>query len=135
MRPPGVVRVWRALAAPSSVSEYLEHFTRDVSPALQATAGFRGAGVLSRDGEAGVELVVTTCWESLDSVRAFAGEDVHRAVVHPDARVLLLEFDERVAHYDLIHAGDRAAGADALLRTRPAGGSIPYSRHPTDRPS
>lgn len=104
MRVPSVVRVWRALAAPSSVSEYLEHFEREVSPTLQATAGFLGAGILRRDGTAGVELVVPTCWESLDSVRAFAGEDVHRAVVHPEARVLLLEFDERVAHYDLIHA-------------------------------
>lgn len=107
MRAPGVVRVWRAFAAPSSVSEYLEHFEREVRPTLQATAGFLGAGVLRRDGEAGVELVVTTCWESLDSVRAFAGEDVHRAVVHPDARAALLGFEERVTHYTVIRTLDR----------------------------
>ena len=107
MRAPSVVRVWRGFLAPSSVSVYLEHFDREVRPTLQATAGFLGAGVLRRDGEQGVELVVSTCWESLDSVRGFAGEDIHRAVVHPTARAALLGYDERVAHYEVIRTIDR----------------------------
>lgn len=102
-----VVRVWRGLVAPTSVDVYLGHFDREVTPALLATSGFLGAGILCREVDAGLELVVTTVWESLDPIRAFAGEDVLRAVVHPDAHAALLQFDERVTHYEVIQAVNR----------------------------
>jgi hypothetical protein len=41
-------------------------------------------------------------FESLDAVRAFAGPDYEVAVVPPKARALLLTFDSRSAHYDVV---------------------------------
>ncbi len=41
-------------------------------------------------------------FDSLDAVRAFAGEDYEAAVVPPAARALLLRFDPRSAHYEVI---------------------------------
>jgi len=40
-------------------------------------------------------------FESLDSVRAFAGEDYEAAVVPPKARAVLSRFDERSQHYEV----------------------------------
>ena len=40
-------------------------------------------------------------FESLDSVRAFAGEDYEVAVVPPKARALLFRFDARSQHYEI----------------------------------
>jgi hypothetical protein len=40
-------------------------------------------------------------FDSLDAVRAFAGEDYEAAVVPPKARALLSRFDERSQHYEV----------------------------------
>ena len=40
-------------------------------------------------------------FDSIDSVRSFAGEDYETAVVPPKARKLLTRFDERSKHYDV----------------------------------
>jgi hypothetical protein len=40
-------------------------------------------------------------FDSLDAVRAFAGEDFEVAVVPPKARALLCRFDERSQHYEV----------------------------------
>ena len=46
--------------------------------------------------------MTVTLWESLEAVRAFAGDDYEQAVVPPEARALLESFDERSRHYDVI---------------------------------
>ena len=43
-----------------------------------------------------------TRFESLESVRAFAGEDYEQAVVEPEARELLSRFDARSEHYEVV---------------------------------
>jgi hypothetical protein len=40
-------------------------------------------------------------FDSLDAVRAFAGEDYATAVVPPKARALLQRFDDESAHYEV----------------------------------
>jgi hypothetical protein len=38
----------------------------------------------------------------MDAIRAFAGEDAEKAVVEPGAVTALMEFDNRVRHYDVV---------------------------------
>ena len=38
--------------------------------------------------------------ESLEAVKGFAGEDYEKAVYYPADEGVLLEFEERVYHYD-----------------------------------
>ena len=47
-------------------------------------------------------LSTLTLWESLDAVRAFAGQDYEMAVVPAEARKLLGRFDERSVHYEVV---------------------------------
>ena len=47
------------------------------------------------------EVVVATVWDSLDAIKAFAGDDYERAVVEPVVRQLLHRFDVRVAHFSI----------------------------------
>jgi len=42
---------------------------------------------------------IQTEWESLDHIRAFAGDDVERAVVSDEAKAMLTRFDGGVRHY------------------------------------
>jgi hypothetical protein len=45
-----------------------------------------------------IEITVLTFWESMDAVKRFAGDPPDRAVVEPEARAILLSFDEHVKH-------------------------------------
>ena len=44
---------------------------------------------------------VVTEWASFDAIRRFAGATIDRAGVEPEARSLLLSWDERVTHHGL----------------------------------
>ena len=98
-----IARRWRGWASdPAGADAYESHFSRSVRPALEATAGFVDATIERVDAADGrVEIVVVTRWESIDAIRSFAGEDVDAAVVEPEARAALAEFDARVRHIEL----------------------------------
>jgi hypothetical protein len=49
-----------------------------------------------------IEFVTVTFFESIDAVRAFAGDDYEVANVAPKARQLLSRFDTRCVHYQVV---------------------------------
>jgi heme-degrading monooxygenase HmoA len=91
-----IARLWRGRAA-GSPEAYLRHFRERVRPALERLAGHRGSHVLvAKD-----EIMVLTFWDSMEAVRAFAGDDPERAVVEPEARAVLATFEDFVRHYEV----------------------------------
>jgi len=98
-----IARVWRGLApTPGDAEAYWRHLSGSVLPALPEIRGYRGAQVLRRESGGAAEFVVTTYWDSLEAIHAFAGDDAERAVVEPAARAVLAEFDERARHYTVL---------------------------------
>lgn len=70
---------------------------------LEKLDGFAGASLERVQGADGrTEIVVVTRWESMDAIRAFAGDDVDAARVEPEARAVLESFEERVTHGEVI---------------------------------
>lgn len=97
-----IARIWRATATADGADAYRQHFAQSVLPALQRLDGHRGAYLLRRNRDGQVELQVMTLWESLDAVRRFAEPDVEAAVVEPEARAVLADFDRTVAHHSVV---------------------------------
>jgi hypothetical protein len=98
-----IVRIWKGYGKAAGVNRYCrEHFPNSVLPQLRSINGFVGAKVLTRAGEGETEVVVATTWDSIDSVKAFAGEDYEQAVVDPVVRELLNRFDDRVTHFTVV---------------------------------
>lgn len=103
-----IARMWRGQAKAATADAY-EHFvTTRVFTALPAIEGHRGAWLLKRavsdqDGEGAVEFIAVTLWESLVAIRGFAGAEIDRAVVEPEARAILSTFDDVVRHFELAH--------------------------------
>jgi heme-degrading monooxygenase HmoA len=83
----------------------------EVLPGIHRVQGYNGAHVLRRDVGEEIEFVTLTLFDSLDAVRAFAGNDYEKAVVPPKARALLARFDERSAHYEVLLAPDDGRAA------------------------
>jgi len=100
--PGTVMRRWTARAAKAQLPKYLEHFSKNVLPELRRVHGYLGAVVFLRRLEREIEIVVETNWDSLESVRNFAGPDLEAAVVAPVAAALLTGFDRRVLHSEVV---------------------------------
>jgi antibiotic biosynthesis monooxygenase (ABM) superfamily enzyme len=97
---PVITRLWRGWTSAEDADTYEELLRTKILPELRGIEGHRGATVLRRAAEAGVEFVVLNRFDSLDAVRAFAGSDYELAVISPEAEALLERGDERALHYE-----------------------------------
>jgi len=95
-----IARRWTASATAEGARAYTAFFERVLVPQLDRIDGHLGALVMTRadDGDDGVEITVLTFWASMQAIARFAGPAPDLAVVEPDARAILLAFDEHVAH-------------------------------------
>jgi uncharacterized protein len=100
--PGTVMRRWTARTAKAQLPKYLEHFSKNVLPELRRVHGYLGAAVFLRRLEREIEIVVETNWDSLESIRNFAGPDLEAAVVAPVAAALLMGFDRRALHSEVV---------------------------------
>jgi heme-degrading monooxygenase HmoA len=110
-----IARIWRGVAdTPANADAYERHVTRSVFPSLAAIAGHRGARVLRRADRGRVEFLVITFWDSMAAIREFAGEAADAAVVEPEARAVLAEYDDFVRHYEITQASQGDPGAAGI---------------------
>lgn len=117
-----VARVWTGVARQGgSGDRYLAHLREHVLPHLEQLAGYRGVQLFRRARSGGDEFVVTTFWESVEAIRAFAGPDVEGAVVAAEAKALLTNFAERAVHYEVVEgaASGKPAASSALATDSP----------------
>jgi heme-degrading monooxygenase HmoA len=99
-----ICRIWHGWTTPAKADAY-EHLLRsEIFKAIgdRGIPGYRGIELLRSDAADSVEFVTLMWFDSIDAVRAFAGADYEVAVVPPAARALLLRFDARSAHYEVI---------------------------------
>jgi len=97
-----IARLWHGWTAPQNADAYEDFLRTKMFPSIHRVPGYLGADLLRRaDGEE-IALVTITRLESLDVVRAFAGEAYEQAVVEPEARELLSRFDARSEHYEIV---------------------------------
>jgi len=72
------------------------------SIAARNVDGYLGAYLARRELGNEVEFATIMRFDSIESVRAFAGEDYQNAYVPPRAREVLARFDERSAHFETL---------------------------------
>jgi heme-degrading monooxygenase HmoA len=97
-----IVRHWRGVASTATANAYARHATETVFPSLAKLAGHRGAWLLRRDADGQTEFVALTLWDTLDSIRAFAGDDISTAIVEPEGQAALRTYDNFATHYEVV---------------------------------
>ena len=102
-----ISRHWRALARVDRADDYETHLRSATFPALRKIAGFVDASILKRTLAGGIEFLVVTRWDSLSAIEKFTGADVEIAVVPPNVREMMLEYDGRARHYEVVDADPR----------------------------
>jgi heme-degrading monooxygenase HmoA len=97
-----ISRHWRGLARIDAAAAYESHLRTETLPALRLISGFVDAAMLRRVLPRGIEFLVVTRWESMAAIESFAGVDVEAAVVPENVRAMMLEYDQRVRHYEVV---------------------------------
>ena len=99
-----IARIWRGAVRPQDADEYAAYIGATGLAEYEQTPGNRGAWMLRRDVDGLTEFLTFTLWESLDAVKAFAGEDYETAVYYPDDDRFLVERVDTCAHYEVTTA-------------------------------
>ena len=98
-----IARIWHGTATTAKADEYYRHFTTAVAPHLKDIQGHRGAYLLRRDVGGQVEFVAVTLWDSIETVKKFAGPKPEVAIVEPEGRTALSAFDDFATHYEVAY--------------------------------
>ena len=98
-----ISRIWHGYIRPGNADAYEALLRDEIITGIEDRSidGFREIQVLRRDLGDEVEFITVMWFDSLDAVRAFAGEDHEASVVPPAARELLARFDELSQHYEV----------------------------------
>jgi heme-degrading monooxygenase HmoA len=96
-----ISRIWHGWTRPENADAYESLLKYEIIVGIQDRHidGYCGIQLLRRALDDEVEFVTIMWFDSLDAVRAFAGEDYEVAVVPPKARAILSRFDARSQHY------------------------------------
>ena len=57
---------------------------------------------MKRDTPRGVEFLIVTNWESIRAIEQFAGRDYEIAVVPERVQNMMVEYDRRARHYEVL---------------------------------
>jgi heme-degrading monooxygenase HmoA len=97
-----IARIWRGAVRRDDADTYADYIANTGMAEYRSTPGNQGAWMLRRDDEDRSELVTSSLWDSLDSIRAFAGDDIDQAVFYPEDDRFLIERDRTVRHYEVV---------------------------------
>lgn len=109
-----IARIWKGAVRRIDGDAYAQYLRRTGIPGYRGTPGNISALMLRRDVEDACEFVMFTLWDSMESIRGFAGDDPERAVFYPEDDRFLIRRDLIVSHYDVEEASDGEARPQAF---------------------
>jgi heme-degrading monooxygenase HmoA len=97
-----IARIWRGWVRTDRAAEYVDYIMGTGMAEYRQTPGNVDAQMLTRDlGDGSTEVVTMSWWESLDSIRAFAGDDLTAAKYYPEDEEFLIQHEDTVTHYEV----------------------------------
>jgi heme-degrading monooxygenase HmoA len=98
-----VSRIWHGYTTFENADEYEKLLKEEIFTGIKGRniKGYKGIQLLRRNLVDETEFITLMWFDSLDSVREFAGTEYENAVVPEKARKILARFDREAQHYDL----------------------------------
>jgi len=97
-----IARTWRGAVAAGRGRDYLGVVGRTGLVDSRNTPGNLGFYVMQRAVGDHDEILTVSLWESEDSIRAFAGTDISRAVFYPEDDDWLTSRDLHADHWEVV---------------------------------
>ena len=96
-----IARVWHGYTRPEHADAYEEMLKPELLPGISKVKGYKGSYLLRRKAGEEVEFITIILWQSLDAIRAVAGDDYETAVIPQERRKYLARYDARASHYEI----------------------------------
>jgi len=97
-----IARIWKGTVRRADGDAYAGYIRETGFTQYAETPGNRGAWMLRRDDGERTEFITFSLWESVEAIRAFAGDDLEAAVYYPEDDRYLVERDATVRHYEVV---------------------------------
>ena len=96
-----IARIWKGDVPLERSDEYLARMRTVAIGDYRSTEGNQGAFALRREHTDRAEFLMLTFWESRDSIKAFAGDDISVAKYYDFDAEVLLEMNPNVEHFEI----------------------------------
>ena len=98
-----IARIWHGYTSKENADAYEHMLKTEIFSGIEQRKikGFENIQLLRREIKNETEFITVMWFDSLDSVKQFAGTDYEKAVIYPEAIPLLLRYDERSQHYEV----------------------------------
>ncbi len=96
-----ISRIWHGYTTKDNADAYESLLQKEIFTGIakRNIEGYRGIQLLRRELPSETEFITIMWFDSVDSVRKFAGEDYGKAVVPEAAQKVLSHYDKRSTHY------------------------------------
>lgn len=98
-----IVRMWHGRVDSSKSDEYAEFMKQRAVPDYSSVDGLQKLLFLRKNEEDVAHFLLVTYWDSMESVKAFAGEQPEKAKYYPEDDQFLLEKEELSALYEVFY--------------------------------
>jgi heme-degrading monooxygenase HmoA len=97
-----IARIWSGAVRTADADAYAGYIRDTGFAEYGRTPGNAGAWLLRRDDDQGTtEFITLSLWDTVDAIRAFAGEDIEAAVLYPEDQRYLIGGESRITHYEV----------------------------------
>jgi len=96
-----IARVWRGSTRAEDADAYAAYVEETGMKGVRALPGNRGTLVLRRVHDGHAEFETILLFDSLDDIRAFAGDNIDAAVFFPEDDRYLVEREPTVRHFEV----------------------------------
>jgi antibiotic biosynthesis monooxygenase (ABM) superfamily enzyme len=96
-----IARVWRGVTRAEDAEEYARYVEKTGLESARSLPGNRGTLVLRRVEGDRAEFETVLLFDSLDDIRAFAGDDIDVAVFYPEDDRYLVDRELTVRHFEV----------------------------------
>ena len=97
-----IARTWRGATAAHDADAYLDYLHQTGLAEYRKMDGNRGVLALRRIADGRAEFLLVSLWDSEESIRQFAGDDIGKAVFYPEDERFLVDRDNHVLHYEVV---------------------------------
>jgi hypothetical protein len=97
-----IARIWHGMTRASDADRYMNYLNHTGLPDYRATPGNQGVTVLRRIDADVAHFTLISYWDSLESIWAFAGDNLEVARYYPEDEQFLLELEPTVTHHEVL---------------------------------
>lgn len=98
-----IMRLWHGEVAIEKADDYQKFMVEKAAPDYGSVEGLIKLYFQRKDEEKKAHFLLVTLWDSIDSVKKFAGENPEIAKYYPEDENFLLEKEKHVSMYEVFY--------------------------------